>query len=74
MAVTPHSKLYRDEAQKLYALADAFPFGEVRNEFVEIARQYEALACHAEASEKRTTTDVPHGTAGVVPFKLIPGR
>lgn len=72
--MTAYSKLYRDEAQKLYALADAFPFGEVRNEFIDIARQYEALACHAEVTEKRTTTELPRVTSGVVPFRLIPER
>jgi hypothetical protein len=72
--VTPHSKLYRDEAQKLYALAEAFPLGEVRNEFIDLARQYEALAQHAEVTERRTTTELPQVAPSVVPFRLIPER
>jgi len=72
--VTPHSKFYRAEAQKLYALADAFSFGEVRNEFLEIARQYEALAHHAELTERRTTTDGPQPAPSGVPFRFIPER
>ncbi len=70
--MTPYSKLYRAEAQKLYALAHEFPFGDVRSEFVDIARQYEALARHAEATESRTTADCPRTASGVVPFRLIP--
>ncbi len=74
LAVTPYSKLYRDEARKLYALADAFPFGEMRNEFIDIARQYEALARHAEITESRTTTEMSETSPGVVPFRLAPER
>jgi hypothetical protein len=73
LAVTPYSTLYRNEAQKLYALADSFPLGVARNEFIEIARQYEALAQHAEITEKRTSTDVPHGHPDAAPFRLVPG-
>ena len=72
--MTPYSKLYRAEAQKLYALADEFPFGGVRSEFLDIARQYEALACHAEATESRTTAEYPRAAPGVVPFRLAPER
>ncbi|HTY70251.1 MAG TPA: hypothetical protein VMH36_26600 [Alphaproteobacteria bacterium] len=72
--MTPYSKLYRAEAQKLYALADEFSFGDVRSEFLDLARQYEALARHAEATESRTTTECPRAVPGVVPFRLIPER
>lgn len=51
--------VYKREAQKLYALADALPFGQIRNEFIDIARQYEHLARHAETVEQRTTTQLP---------------
>lgn len=72
--MTPYSRLYRDEAQKLYALADAFPFGEVRNEFIELACQYEALARHAELTERRTCAEPTEASTNVVPFRLIPER
>lgn len=72
--MTPYSRLYRDEAQKLYALADAFPFGEVRNEFLELARQYEALARHADLTERRTCVEPSGPPATVVPFRLFPER
>ncbi len=72
--MTPYSKLYRDEARKLYALADAFPFGDVRNEFIDIASQYEALARHAEISERRTTTETSETSPAVVSFRLAPER
>ena len=70
----PSSDVYRREAQKLYALADTFPLGQVRNEFIEIARQYEALAGHAKATEKRTTTELSDESAPAVRTGLVPER
>ena len=67
------SDLYRREAQRLYTLADALPLGQVRNEFIEIARRYEALARHAEAMESRTTAKLPDEIA-LVPVRFAPER
>ena len=68
------SDVYRREARKLYTLADTLPFGQIRNELIEIARQYEFLARHAAASEKRTTTDLPDAPEPPAAAGLVPER
>lgn len=68
------SEAYRREAQRLYDFAGSLPLGDVRNGFLEIARQYESLAHHAEAMESRTTTDMRDSATPVAPVGLVPER
>ena len=44
---------YRKEALRLLGLAASSPFHEMRQEFVELARQFEALAAHVEFCTQR---------------------
>ena len=44
---------YRKEALRLLGLAASSPFQEIRQEFVELARQFEALAAHVEFCTRR---------------------
>lgn len=68
------SEDYRREARRLYDIAGSLPFGDVRNGFLELARQYDALAHHAEAMEGRTTTALRDGMAPIGPISLVPER
>ena len=65
------SDAYRREAKRLYSLAESAPFGQIRNEFIDLARQYEALARHADRQQRRTTTELRDppliAAAGLVP-------
>lgn len=70
--VTLSSAVYRHEAKRLYDAAEGVPLGQVRNEFLELARQYEALARHAEAHERRTTTELPEAPG--LPIGIVPER
>jgi hypothetical protein len=74
MPVTLSSEVYRREAKRLYDMAEAVPLGQVRNEFLDLARQYEALARHAEAQERRTTTDLPDAPGLIARIGLVPER
>lgn len=74
MPVILSSDVYRREAKRLYDMAEAVPFGHVRNEFLDLARQYEALARHAEAQERRTTTDVLDAPGLTARVGLVPER
>ncbi len=72
--MTVPSEVYRHEAQRLYALAETLPFGSVRNELIELARQYEALVRHCELMESRTTTKSPEPRTMAVSIRLVPER
>jgi hypothetical protein len=48
-----HAELYRREAMRLYGLADAAMFAEVRHDLVRIARQYELLARRTGTTKHR---------------------
>ena len=72
--MTCSSEAYRREAQHLFELAAALPFGLVRNEFVGIASQYEALARHAESMERRTATDLPDATPPMPSIRRVTER
>jgi hypothetical protein len=51
---------YRDRAEELRARADAVAAPEVRVGYLELARQWDALADHAEALARRSP-DLPEG-------------
>jgi len=44
---------YRKEALRLLGLAASSPFEEIRHEFVELARRFEALAAHVDFCTRR---------------------
>ncbi len=53
MELSSPSQVYRQEAARLYGLAEKFVFDDLRQEFLQIARQYEALANRAADIESR---------------------
>jgi hypothetical protein len=45
-------EFYRDQARRIRELAEAATTGSIREQLLEVARQYESLADHAELRKK----------------------
>jgi hypothetical protein len=63
MAVEPLSQIYRREADRLLWIVQTLQDPEAREEFMQVARRYAALAQRAKEREKREQS-APTSKAG----------